>query len=97
METHIIEIVRFLVCLASVVTAVAVMIKVDDNDMARRLAAGVAAGVVLFNRQIGSLVYLLLGSVLETLIAAIGVVFVIVLLAAIALFPLIVSIRWIIH
>lgn len=97
MEEHIIEIVRFLVCLSSVVAAVVVMIKVDDSDMARRLAAGLAAGVVLINRQIGALVYLLLGSILETLIAAMGVVFVIVLLAVIAIFPLIALIRWVIH
>jgi len=97
MEAHIIEIVRFLVCLSSVITAVAVMIKVDDNDMMRRLTAGMAAGVVLFNRQIGTLVYLLLGSVLETLIAGMGVVFVIVLLAVIALFPLVALTRWVIH
>lgn len=97
MEAHIIEIVRFLVCLSAVIVAVAVMIKLDDNDAVRRLTAALAAALIFFNQQIGVLAYLLLGSVLETLIAVMGVAFVVVLVAVIAFFPLVAMIRWVIH
>lgn len=38
MEGHIIEIIRFAVCIISILIAVILMIKADDNNAMRRLA-----------------------------------------------------------
>lgn len=72
MEQHIIEIVRFAVCNMAILVAIVLMIKADDNNIMRRLAVAFAALLVYFNEQIGVMTYLLIGSTLETLIAAMG-------------------------
>jgi hypothetical protein len=97
METHIIEIVRFAVCIMALLTAVVLMIKVDDNNAMRRLVVALAVVLIYFNKQIGIVTYLLIGSVLETLIAAMGVTFVVIILILIMVFPLIALLKWLIH
>lgn len=97
MEVHIINIVRFAVCMLALIIAVTAMIKADDNNAMRRLSAMLAAVLIYFNEEIGSMVYLLIGSAIETLIAAAGVGFVLVLAIVIMLLPLIAVIRWVTH
>lgn len=97
MEVHIIEIVRFAVCIISILAAVILMIKADDNNAMRRLVAAFSVLLVYFNKQIGVMGYLLIGSTIETLIAAMGVTFVIILAAVVMLFPLVALFRWVIH
>ena len=97
MEAHIIDIVRFATCLLTLIIAVVAMIKADDNNAMRRLSAVLAAVIVYFNEQIGLMVYLLIGSALETLIAISGVGLVLILTIVIMLLPIIGVIRWLVH
>lgn len=97
MEGHIIEIVRFAVCIIAILVAVALMIKADDNNAMRRLTVAFAVLLVYFNEQIGVMTYLLIGSTIETLMAAMGVTFVIILVATVMIFPLIALFRWVIR
>ena len=97
MEAHIIEIVRFAVCIISILVAVILMIKADDNNAMRRLVVAFSVLLVYFNEQIGVMGYLLIGSTIETLVAAMGVTFVIILAAVVMLFPLVALFRWVIH
>lgn len=97
MEAHIIEIVRFAVCIIAILIAVILMIKADDNNAMRRLSVVFALLLVYFNEQIGIMTYLLIGSTLETLMAAMGVMFVIILAVVVMIFPLIALFRWVIH
>lgn len=97
MEVHIIEIVRFAVCIISILAAVILMIKADDNNAMRRLVVAFSVLLVYFNEQIGVMGYLLIGSTIETLIAAMGVTFVIILAAVVMLFPLVALFRWVLH
>ena len=96
MEQHIIEIVRFAVCIIAILVAILLMVKADDNNIMRRLAVAFAVLLVYFNKQIGVMTYLLIGSTLETLMAAMGVTFVIVL-AVVIILPLVALFRWLIH
>ena len=79
MEMHIIEIVRFIVCIMSVFVAILLMIRADDNTAMRRLTVILAAVLIFFNRQIGYMTYLLIGSTLESIIAVMGLTFVLML------------------
>lgn len=94
MEQHIIEIVRFAVCIMAILVAIILMIKADDNNIMRRLAVVFAALLVYCNEQIGMMTYLLIGSTLETLMAAMGVTFVIILAVVIMVLPLVAFLRW---
>lgn len=97
MEAHIIDIVRFATCLMALITAIAAMIKADDNNAMRRLSAVLAAVLIYFNEQIGAMVYLIIGSTIETLIATAGVGFILILAAVIMILPFIAIIRWLTH
>ena len=92
MEMHIIDIVRFATCILSLIIAI-----VDDNNAMRRLSALLAGVLISFNEQIGSIVYLLIGSSIELLIATAGVGFVIVLTVVIMVLPILAVIRWLTH
>lgn len=94
MEQHIIEIVRFAVCIVAILAAIVLMIKADDNNIMRRLAVAFAVLLVYFNEQIGVMTYLLIGSTLETLIATMGVTFVIIIAGVIMILPVVALLRW---
>lgn len=94
MEAHIINIVRFMVCFLSLSTAIVAMLKADDNNAMRRLSAVLAAVLIYFNEQIGSMTYLTIGSTIEALIATAGVGFVLILTASVMIFPIVFLIRW---
>lgn len=97
MEQHIIEIVRFAVCIIAILVAIVLMVKADDNNIMRRLAVAFAALLVYCNEQIGVMTYLLIGSTLEALMAAMGVTFVVILAITIMILPLVALFRWVIH
>ena len=97
MEAHIIDIVRFISCILALITAIIAMVKADDNNAMRRLSAVLAGVLIYFNEQIGSMVYLLIGSTIETLIAAAGVGFILILAAVVMLLPLLLAFRWLVH
>ena len=97
MEDHIINIVRFAVCLLSLIAAVVAMMKADDNNAMRRLSAVLAAVLIFFNEQIGSMAYLMIGSTIETLLATAGIGFVLTFAVVLMFFPIIIIIRWLTH
>lgn len=97
METHIIEIIRFTVYVLTVVLGLICMIKAQDRSVFRLFSGAAAAVTVGFNVQISQVLYLILGSALETLFAAMSVGFIILLAAVIMLFPLLAAARWLIR
>lgn len=97
MELHFINIVRFAVCMTSLVAAMFVMIKADDNNAMRRVTAILAIVIIYFNEEIGEKVYLLIGSTVETFIALSGVGFTIVVATLIMLLPIFILVHWLIH
>lgn len=97
MEAHIISIVRFMVCSLSLVTAIVAMVKADDNNAMRRLSAVLAAVLIYFNEQIGSMAYLTIGSTMEALVTSAGVGFVLILAATVMIFPIVFLVRWLFH
>lgn len=97
MEAHIIEIIRFIVYIVTILMAVALMIKADDNNAMRRLSVAFAVLLVCFNEQIGVMLYLLIGAILETVMAVMGMVFLVILAVTVMILPLIALFRWIFH
>lgn len=97
MEAHIINIVRFMVCSLSLITAIVAMLKANDNNAMRRLSAVLAAVLINFNEQIGSMAYLTIGSTIEALVTTAGVGFVLILVASVMIFPIIFLVRWLVH
>ena len=97
MEVHIINIVRFITCLLTLIIAIIAMVKAEDNNAIRRISAVLAGVLIYFNRQIGSIVYLTIGSTIEAFIATAGVGFVLILVIVIMLLPILFIFRWLIH
>ena len=97
MEEHLIEIICYAICVLCLVGAIAVMVKAEDNDLLRRITPVVAAIPIYFNYHIGNAIYLLIGATLETLLAAMGVGFVLIFGLVIMLLPILLIIRWAIH
>lgn len=97
MEAHIISIVRFAVCLLTLIIAAVAMFKADDNNAMRRLSAALAAVIIYFNEQIGEKVYLTIGSIMEALAATASLGFVLALLIVIVLLPFIIVLRKFVH
>lgn len=97
METHIINIIRFAVCICTLTIAVISMIKADDNNAMRRFSAALAGVLIYFSEKISVMIYLLIGSAIETLIAVSGVGFVLILAVVLMLLPLLAAFRWLVH
>ena len=97
MEMHLIMIMRFLVCFIALVAGGVVVFKADDRAWMRRSAAVLGVAAVIFNEKIGNWLYLILGGLIESAIAFMGVGFVLILAAVIMLFPLIFVVRWLIQ
>lgn len=97
MEVHIINIVRFITCLSALIIAIIAMVKAEDNNAIRRISAVLAGVLIYFNRQIGSIVYLTIGSTIEAFIATAGVGFVLILVIVLMLLPILFIFRWLIH
>lgn len=97
MEAHIINIVRFATCFLALAIAIIAMVKADDNNAMRRLFTVLSAVLIYFNKQIGHVIYFMIGSTIEVLITSAGVGFVLVLAAVVLFLPIIVVIRWLTH
>lgn len=97
MEAHIISIVRFMVCFLSLSAAIVAMLKADDNNAMRRLSAVLAAVLIYFNEQIGSMAYLTVVSTLEAAAATASVGFIIAGLVVLMLLPFILVILKLVH
>ena len=97
MEAHILSIIRFSLYTLCAIGGVLIMIKADDRAALRRITAVCSAVMVWFNEPLGTGVYLLLGSTLEALIAGMGVIFVLILIAVIVLLPVILAAHYLIH
>ena len=96
MENHLLDIVRFFICIVALTGGLDVMLK-TDSDWLRRTAALLASLAIYFNYTLGSGLYLLLGSLIELLLASIGVGFVIVAALAIMVLPVIIIIHKLMH
>ncbi len=94
MEAHLIDIIRFVICMLSLVTAAAVMIRADDNNVLRRIAPVTAAVPICFNMQIGEVVYQILCAILEAFLASMGLLFIVLAGFAVAIAPVIIIWRW---
>lgn len=94
MEEHIIEVVRYGVCVTTLIISIIAMIKADDNNAMRRLSALLAAVLIYFNKDIGQFTYLAIGSFIELWITAVGVGFVFVAGIVVMALPVIVAFRW---
>ena len=94
MEEHIIDVVRYGVCITSLILAVIMMIKADDNHAMRRLSAILAAILIFFNEEIGRITYLLIGSFIEFCITLMGVGFVLIAGLVIMFLPVLWAFRW---
>lgn len=97
MQEHLILIVRYITCVVPTVLALVVIFKVGDNHLARLLMAALAAVLVYFNEDIGAVTYLMIGSTVEALVAAMGVIFVIIVAACICVLPIVATVRWLTH
>lgn len=97
MQEHLILIVRYITCVVLTLLALVVIFKVGDNHLARLLMAALAAVLVYFNEEIGSVAYLMIGSTVEAMVATMGVLFVLILAAVLCLFPIIAVIHWLSH
>ena len=97
LQLKIVSVIRFAVCLFSLITALILMIRADDNHYLRWGSCLLAAGAIWFNEPIGEALYLVLGSTLEMLYTAMGVGFTLCLGAVIMLFPIIAIVRWLTH
>ena len=97
MEEHIILIVRFLTCILSLVGAIILMVRADDNQVLRIVAAFGASALIYFNEAIGRIFYLVLGSTIETLLALMGVGFVLLLGACMMALPVAMLVRYLVH
>lgn len=95
MDAHLIDIVRYFICIWCIVIAIVIMVRADDNGFVRRITPVVFLLPVLFNRTIGAAVYLVIGSTLETILATAGVGFVLVGAVVFIVFPVFAIIRWI--
>lgn len=94
LQTRIVAIIRFAVCFLSLVIGIVVMLRADDNNALRRLTCALSALVIYFNAEIGSAVYLLIGSILETIMAVMGVGFALCLGLVIMLLPIILVLHY---
>mgnify|MGYP006918801184 CR=1 FL=1 len=63
----------------------------------RQLSAAFGVIFIFFNKRIGIMVYLFIGSAIETFIATAGVGFVLVLVVVIMLLPVLAVFRWLVH
>ena len=97
LQLKIVCIIRFAITLFSLVTALFLMIRADDNRILRWGSFLAAVGLICFNRQISEGLYLVIVSTLETLCTIICLGAVLSLGLVIMLFPIIAVVRWLTH
>lgn len=97
MEWHLYEIICFVTYILSVFLTVLFMKRADDEGYLRRLIAVIGLGTIYFNPQIGTAFYMILGSLLETILAMAGVSMLLITAVILAFFPFLLVIRWLIR
>lgn len=101
MEMHIMQIIRFVVYVITVLLAILLMKRADDNDWLRRGIMIISAIIILFNPKISTITYLVLGTTLETIMTTVGIgltiAFLLVLGLTIVIFPMVALFRWVIR
>lgn len=97
LEMRLIAIVRFAVCMLSLLFGIIVTLRSDDNRLLRYVSCALSAGLIYFSEKIGVWVYLTLGAAIETILAIMGVGFTLCLGAVIMLVPLILAVRYLTH
>ena len=96
MEAHIINIMRFGICIMTLAVSVRAMIRTASPKI-RRLTAVLAAVLIFFNEKAGEAAYLVFGSLLEMTAAVVALGFVLVAGIMIMLLPAVGLIRWLTH
>ena len=96
MEAHIINIMRFGICILTLAVSVRAMIRTASPKI-RRLTAVLAAVLIFFNERAGEAAYLVFGSLLEMTAAVVALGFVLVAGIMIMLLPAVGLIRWLTH
>jgi hypothetical protein len=96
MEAHIINILRFGICMLTLVIAVSTMTRTKSAKL-RRLTALLAAALIFFNERAGAAAYLIFGSLLEMTAAIIALGFVLAAGIMIMLLPVAGLIHWMKH
>ena len=96
MEAHIINIMRFGLCILTLAVSVRVMIRTASPKI-RRLTAVLAAVLIFFNEKAGEAAYLIFGSLLEMTAAVVALGFVLIAGIMIMLLPAVGLIRWLTH
>ena len=96
MEAHIINIMRFGICILTLAVSVRAMIRTASPKI-RRLTAVLAAVLIFFNEKAGEAAYLVFGSLLEMPAAVVALGFVLVAGIMIMLLPAVGLIRWLTH
>lgn len=96
MEAHIINIMRFGICILTLAVSVRAMIRTASPKI-RRITAVLAAVLIFFNEKAGEAAYLVFGSLLEMTAAVVALGFVLVAGIMIMLLPAVGLIRWLTH
>ena len=96
MEAHIINIMRFGICILTLAVSVRAMIRTASPKI-RRLTAVLAAVLIFFNEKAGEAAYLIFGSLLEMTAAVVALGFVLIAGIMIMLLPAVGLIRWLTH
>ena len=96
MEAHIINIMRFGICILTLAVSVRAMIRTTSPKI-RRLTAVLAAVLIFFNEKAGEAAYLIFGSLLEMTAAVVALGFVLIAGIMIMLLPAVGLIRWLTH
>ena len=94
MNDHILDIIRFVLCVTAAAATGAVMIRAGDDRVIRILAAAAGAAVIGFSAPLARVVYLLIGSTIEAAMAVMGVGFILSIGVAIMLLPIAAVIGW---
>ena len=96
MEAHIINIMRFGICILTLAVSIRAMIRTASPKI-RRLTAVLAAVLIFFNEKAGEAAYLVFGSLLEMTAAVVALGFVLIAGIMIMLLPAVGLIRWLTH
>lgn len=97
LQLKIVCIIRFAITLFSLVTALFLMIRADDNRILRWGSFLAAVGLICFNRQISEGLYLVIVSTLEAICTIVLLGAGLSLAAVIIFFPILAIIRWMTH
>lgn len=96
MEAHIIHIMRFGICMLTMIISVPVMIR-TGSPIIRRLIAGLAAVLIFFNEAAGAAAYLIVCSLFEMAAVIVAAGFLLFAGIMIMVLPVAGLIHWLTH